>query len=598
MLVNQPNNPHPMLGVALGQYRIDDVIGGGGMGVVFRAYQETVDRHVALKLLPPELAGDATNVLRLEREAKALARLNHPNVVTTFDFGLTPSGQAYLVMELVNGKSLEEVLKETTILDSDRALRIFIQIAEAMRFAHEQGIVHRDLKPHNVMLSTVPMKDFVKVLDFGIVKVAQDSQQLTQIGDVMGSPLYMSPEQCTGKAVDLRTDIYSLGVLMYQCLTGKFPFQGINLPDTVQKKCKDPIPTFESMAPDLIFPNGLEDIVRRTLQVEPSKRYQTMAHLKEALELLLQTIAADSASMFRPGYAPAASTLASPPAGSTSTLRDDPVRIGGPLDAVFGGARESDSRDVSSGNATASDAARVTITTPLLITIIGVVAFALATGMFLGLNASGAFSGVLKLASPNITDTDTTTQTRLEQKSSRVDSPQGAGSTESDRDQATHDATSKVTDVPQGTNEATEAEKPMTSAVARTEPSAKRSFTDKNYSDQVGARESTKRKVESASAPPAVKKVESHGMPDTATEPPFAPPLSEQLKKLDEPTSEPAVEVTQPEPTGVGSAPAGGPRRIRPRALIRRVNQIQRQTGQTKGEVLMDIIERHRDYEH
>jgi len=588
-----------MLGVALGQYRIDDVIGGGGMGVVFRAYQETVDRHVALKLLPPELAGDDTNVLRLEREAKALAKLNHPNVVTTFDFGLTPSGQAYLVMELVNGKSLGEVLGELTILDPDRALRIFIQIAEAMRFAHEQGIVHRDLKPHNVMLSTVPMKDFVKVLDFGIVKVAQDSQQLTQIGDVMGSPLYMSPEQCTGKAVDLRTDIYSLGVVMYQCLTGKFPFQGINLPDTVQKKCKDPIPTFESMAPDLSFPNGLEDIVRRTLQVDPSKRYQTMAHLKEALELLLQTIAADSASMFRPGYAPAASTLALPPAGSTSTVRDDgsaPVRIGGPLDAVFGGERSSGYRDASFGNASASDAARVTITTPLLIIIIGVVVCALATGLLLGLSASGAFTGVLKIASPNSTGSDTGAQTMLEQKSSGPgDSPQGTRSTVSDRDQAARDATSKVNGAPALTKkETTSEERPD---VSKTAASAKRSFTDKSNSDLVRSRESDTKMVDSASAPSAVSNVESHAPSASAKEPPFAPPLSEQLMKLNEPAYEAAGDSNQVEPVGVGPGPAGGHRRIRPRALIRKVNQIQRQTGQTKGEVLMDIIERHRNYE-
>lgn len=580
-----------MLGVELGQYRVDDVLGGGGMGVVFRAYQETVDRHVALKLLPPELASDETNILRLEREAKALAKLNHPNVVTTFDFGLTPSGQAYLVMELVAGKSLKEVLDDVGVLDPDRALRIFIQIAEAMRFAHVQGIVHRDLKPHNVMLSTVPMPDFVKVLDFGIVKVAQESQQLTQIGEVMGSPLYMSPEQCTGKAVDLRTDIYSLGVLMYQSLTGKFPFQGINLPDTVQKKCKDPIPTFEETAPELVFPNGLEDIVRRTLHVDPAKRYQTMAHLKEALELLLQTIAADSASMFRPSYAPAASTLALPPQGSTSTLRDDgraPMRIGGPLDTEYGDARRSGSRDKYPGNATASDVSRVTITTPLLITIIGVVVFALAAGLFLGLNASGAFRGVVNASTPNgsspsdsvSTTSSATTKTEKTDASEQADVT-AAGATSSD-------STSKSTDV--ATKEPAEADKPKVTS-AKSASRAKRSIPDKKAISATSD-DSTTKNVETTSTPQPVKKAESTA---ATKEPPLAPPLSEQLKKLNDPSAEEPV-AAQTEPVAVGPGPAGGPRRMRPRALMRKINQIQRQTGQTKSEVLMDIIERHREY--
>lgn len=590
MVLNQQNKSHPMLGVELGQYRIEDVLGGGGMGVVFRAYQETVDRHVALKLLPPDMASDETNILRLEREAKALAKLNHPNVVTTFDFGLTPSRQAYLVMELVDGKSLKEVLDEVTILDPDRALRIFIQIAEAMRFAHVQGIVHRDLKPHNVMLAKVPVADFVKVLDFGIVKLAQESQQLTQIGEVMGSPLYMSPEQCTGKAVDLRTDIYSLGVLMYQSLTGKFPFQGINLPDTVQKKCKDPIPSFESMAPDLVFPNGLEDIVKRTLQVDPAKRYQTMAHLKEALELLLQTIAADSASMFRPSYAPAASTLVMPPAGSTSTLRDDgrpPMRIGGPLDTAYDDSRSSGQRETYSSNATTSDAARVTITTPLLITIIGVVVFALAAGLFLGLNASGALRGAVQASSSNDSaQSDSRSATDSTASKNGEADPKGQADATASGSSLT-DSASKSTF---GATPPTEADKPRNSET-KSALQAKRSLPNKKITP-ANPKESTAKNVESASATePAVKNVQSSA---STKEPPFAPPLSEQLEKITESPAEAQGTVAQPEPTGVG--PVNGPRRLRPRALMRRVNQIQRQTGQTKGEVLMDIIEQHREY--
>jgi len=272
-----------MLGAQLGQYKILDVVGGGGMGVVFRARQLTVDRDVALKLLPPTLAHDEINTKRLEREAKALAKLSHPNIVTTFDFGLTEYAQAFLVMELVDGQSLKEVLASETRLEVQRALKIFIQLADAMRFAHGTGIIHRDLKPHNVMLAQKPSPDFVKVLDFGIARLS-DSQKLTRVGEIIGSPLYMSPEQCLDDPVDGRTDIYSFGVLMYLCLTGTVPFKGNTLYETVEAKCTKPIPRFKDVAPGCEIPNFLEELVRHCLAVEPDERFQSMGELKSMLE--------------------------------------------------------------------------------------------------------------------------------------------------------------------------------------------------------------------------------------------------------------------------------------------------------------------------
>jgi serine/threonine-protein kinase len=277
------SKPHPMLGAQLGQYKILDVLGGGGMGVVFRARQLTVDRDVALKLLPPTLAHDEINTKRLEREAKALAKLSHPNIVTTFDFGLTEYAQAYLVMELVDGLCLKEVLARETRIEVTRALRIFVQLADAMRFAHGTGIIHRDLKPHNVMLAQKPAPDFVKVLDFGIARLS-DSQKLTRVGEIIGSPLYMSPEQCLDDPVDGRTDIYSFGVLMYLCLTGEVPFKGSTLYETVEAKCTKPIPRFKEVAPDCEIPSFLEELVRHCLAVEPDERFQTMDELKSLLE--------------------------------------------------------------------------------------------------------------------------------------------------------------------------------------------------------------------------------------------------------------------------------------------------------------------------
>lgn len=272
-----------MLGAQLGQYRIMDVVGGGGMGVVFRARQEMIERDVALKLLPPELAHDEINSKRLEREAKALARLNHPNIVTTFDFGLTAHGQAYLVMELVDGESLKEMLLREGRLELGRALRIFVQMADAMRFAHNSGIVHRDLKPHNVMIAQTPSADFVKILDFGIASLA-DSQKLTRVGEIIGSPLYMSPEQCLSEPVDNRTDIYSLGVLMFVALTGQVPFKGETLYETIERKCTEPIPRLADIAPDVEVPGFLEELIRHCLAVEPRDRLQNMDEVKDLLE--------------------------------------------------------------------------------------------------------------------------------------------------------------------------------------------------------------------------------------------------------------------------------------------------------------------------
>ncbi|MDZ4835868.1 MAG: protein kinase [Candidatus Melainabacteria bacterium] len=277
------NRPHPMLGAQIGQYRILDVVGGGGMGIVFRARQETVDRDVALKLLPPELAHDEINSKRLEREAKALAKLNHPNIVTTYDFGLTQHGQAYLVMELVDGESLKELLLRDGRMELNRAIKIFIQMADAMRFAHQHGIVHRDLKPHNVMIAQAPSPDFVKVLDFGIARLA-DSQKLTRVGEIIGSPLYMSPEQCLSEPVDHRTDIYALGVLMYVSLTGHVPFKGDTLYETVERKCTMPPPRFADIAPELDIPGFLEELIRHCLAVEKEDRFQSMDEVKKMLE--------------------------------------------------------------------------------------------------------------------------------------------------------------------------------------------------------------------------------------------------------------------------------------------------------------------------
>lgn len=283
---------HPLLGAEIDKYKIVEVLNAGGMGIVFKARQKVMDRDIALKLLPPELAKDEVNLQRLEREAKALAQLNHPNIIATYDFGLTDTAQGYLAMEYVEGLSLDELLEKVGILKPGRAVYIFKQIADGIRFAHQKGIVHRDLKPQNIMLTDIVSKDQVKILDFGIARIAQDSKRLTRVGEVVGSPIYMAPEQCMGEAADGRADVYAFGVLMFRALTGHFPHMGPNLHETFMSKCtKDP-PYFKDVAPRLQLPLELENICRKCLQRKPDDRYQQMEQVRDDLERIMMPTSA------------------------------------------------------------------------------------------------------------------------------------------------------------------------------------------------------------------------------------------------------------------------------------------------------------------
>jgi serine/threonine protein kinase len=273
-----------LIGARVGHaYVLTGVLGTGGMGNVFRASQETIGRDVAIKFLPLEIATDATAVQRLGREAKALGQLNHPGIVTTFDFGFTDKREPYLVLELVEGKSLQTILDQEKRLEMARALQIFVQLCEAMSYAHSQGIIHRDLKPLNIMIGIREQFGFAKILDFGIVKLTSEVQQLTKSGEIWGSPFYMSPEQCTGGTVDNRSDIYSLGVVMFRSLTGEVPHRGASFPETIARKLSEYPPSFESIAPGLNLPDKLEAVVLKCMQKNPDERFATMQELRAEL---------------------------------------------------------------------------------------------------------------------------------------------------------------------------------------------------------------------------------------------------------------------------------------------------------------------------
>lgn len=280
--------PDPYIGKVIDKYKLVERLGAGGMGLVYRAEQARMDRCVAIKLLPFTLVNDQVNVKRIEREAKAMGNLRHPNIATIFDFGFSEEYQPYLVMELITGRSLGNLIQELETLDPARVVRIMTQVADAMDYAHKRGIIHRDLKPDNIMLDNHHTDDFVKVLDFGIAKnvdhqAVNPSQSLTRPGTVVGSPLYMSPEQCVGQKMDGKTDIYSLGVIMYEVLTGIIPCKGATIYETIGKKTTETPPPFPVHRPEL---KELEDLTLACLATIQSERPESMQEVRDRLRAM------------------------------------------------------------------------------------------------------------------------------------------------------------------------------------------------------------------------------------------------------------------------------------------------------------------------
>lgn len=280
--------PDPYIGKVIDKYKLVERLGAGGMGLVYRAEQARMDRCVAVKLLPFTLVNDQVNVKRIEREAKAMGNLRHPNIATIFDFGFSEECQPYLVMELITGRSLGNLIQELGTLDPARVVRIMTQVADAMDYAHKHGIIHRDLKPDNIMLDNHHTDDFVKVLDFGIAKnvdhqAVNPSQSLTRPGTVVGSPLYMSPEQCVGQKMDGKTDIYSLGVIMYEVLTGIVPCKGATIYETICKKTTETPPPFPVQRPEL---KELEELTLACLATMQSERPESMQEVRDRLRAM------------------------------------------------------------------------------------------------------------------------------------------------------------------------------------------------------------------------------------------------------------------------------------------------------------------------
>ncbi len=286
-LINPDLPADPYAGkVLLDQFRIEKLVGQGGMGAVYRARQTTIGRDVAIKILHPELTTNPDAVRRFQREARVSAALDHPNVVRVFLFGQLPDdGSLYIVMQYLRGRSLLDVTDEDTPLAPSRALHIITQICDGVGEAHSQGVIHRDVKPENVILVQRGQDpDFVKVLDFGIARFIENEQTVaTQSGLIFGTARYISPEGANGDPTDARSDVYSIGVLAYQLLTGHTPFEATSPVALLMKHINDPAPDIRGQPGGSALPPNICDVVMRCLTKNADGRYDDANDLAAAL---------------------------------------------------------------------------------------------------------------------------------------------------------------------------------------------------------------------------------------------------------------------------------------------------------------------------
>jgi hypothetical protein len=266
----------------LGDYLIEKKIGQGGMGAILLAKQESLERPTALKIILPKFSVSENVVKRFFREVKLTSKLEHPNIITIYNFGKSREGILFVAMEFLDGHELDRIVKTDGRLSIEGAVSITAQIASALTEAHSKGVVHRDLKPSNIMLvKRGGRDDFVKVLDFGIAKSIEDEggeeSNLTMTGQILGTPAYMSPEQCSGKKLDARTDIYSLGIMSFELFTGKKPYVADSAIGFLQQHLMTPPPKLSDYAKDLTIPPDVDSVFQKVMAKAPDSRYASAA---------------------------------------------------------------------------------------------------------------------------------------------------------------------------------------------------------------------------------------------------------------------------------------------------------------------------------
>jgi serine/threonine-protein kinase len=328
------SKPDPLIGRTVGgRYTIVSRIGAGGMGVVYKARQGAVDRDIAVKvLLPDRLNSDDDldeTVRRFHLEARAASKLSHPNTITIYDFGQDEDGLLYIAMEYLQGNSLEQVLRQGP-MEPGRVARVMMQICSSLAEAHKKGIIHRDIKPDNMFLIQMgDQQDFVKVLDFGVAKLRGPAQEktLTRAGMIFGTPKYMSPEQARCQSLDARSDIYSLGVMMYQMLIGRVPFDADDHVSILLMHCTDPPPPFDAVRQDVTVPEELAEVVFKALQKDRDRRFQAVEEMQSALEVVAARFNYVTATGLLPTVSPSVLASLSPSGAPTPA----------PLDTLNGG---------------------------------------------------------------------------------------------------------------------------------------------------------------------------------------------------------------------------------------------------------------------
>src|SRR3954465_5819992 len=266
--------------VIAGRYELEELVGKGGMSNVYRAHDRLLERKVAIKLLHEHYTPDADYVERLPREARAAAKLSHPNIVTVIDRG-EADGRQFMVFEYVDGQNLKQLVESKGRLPVRTALELSIEIGRALAFAHDSGLVHRDVKPQNVLLGNGD----VKVTDFGIARSGDVSQGLTQTGTVLGTSDYIAPEQASGRPVSELSDVYSLGVVVYELLAGEPPYKGESFLTVAMRHVNDPVPRIAGARGDV--PLRLDAALRRAMAKAPEDRFESMSAFVKELEAVL-----------------------------------------------------------------------------------------------------------------------------------------------------------------------------------------------------------------------------------------------------------------------------------------------------------------------
>jgi len=322
-----PNLQDPFLGKVIdGRYEIQQRIGEGGMGVVYKARQTSIDRVIALKMLNPQMAADQQWVQRFYNEAKACSRLQHPNTIRMFDFGQTSDGRLFMTMEFLDGMTLRQAIATQAPMAGNRVLKVLIQACASLAEAHSIGIIHRDIKPDNVfLLNMAGSPDFVKLLDFSVAKLLQENDRMrTQAGVVFGTPQYMSPEQGRGLPLDARSDIYALGILAFEMLTGRVPFHDENPMNVLQMHLRAEVPPLPQTVP-----YEVQAVVRRALEKDPARRYQSAGEMMQHCQQVFAQIQGGGPSVGAAGV-PKTMIAGYPPGGAPGGPPGQYPQQGGP----------------------------------------------------------------------------------------------------------------------------------------------------------------------------------------------------------------------------------------------------------------------------